>query len=45
MPEPPRTVYVTHGEPSASEALASRIRSQVDASVAVARRGERVLAD
>ena len=45
LPEPPRTVYVTHGEPSASEALASRIRSQVDASVAVARRGERVLAD
>lgn len=45
MPEPPRTVYVVHGEPEAAEALARRIRSDLDCAVAVARLGERVLLD
>ncbi len=43
MPEPPRTVHVVHGETSAAEALAARIRATLDCSVAVARLGERVL--
>jgi metallo-beta-lactamase family protein len=45
MPEPPQTVYIVHGEPPAAEALAERIRSACDCSVAVARLGERVLVD
>jgi metallo-beta-lactamase family protein len=45
MPEAPRTVYVVHGEPTAAEALAERVREAADCAVAVARLGERVLAD
>jgi metallo-beta-lactamase family protein len=42
LPEPPESVYVVHGEPEASGALAERIRAQLDCAVAVPRVGERV---
>jgi metallo-beta-lactamase family protein len=43
MPEPPETVFVVHGEPPASTALAARIRHSLDCTVVVPRVGERVL--
>jgi metallo-beta-lactamase family protein len=45
MPEPPRSVYIVHGEPDASAALAARVREAFDCAVVVPRLGERVLAD
>jgi metallo-beta-lactamase family protein len=42
MPEPPETVYIVHGEPDASTALADRIRARFDCAVAVPRLAERV---
>lgn len=41
----PRTVYVNHGEPPASEALMRAIESQLGLSAFVPRRGERVRLD
>ena len=41
-PEPPRVVYVVHGEPAASRALADRVRDELDLMAVVARDGERV---
>lgn len=41
-PEPPQVVYVVHGEPEASDALADRIRSQLGWLAVVPRDGERV---
>jgi metallo-beta-lactamase family protein len=43
MPEPPETVYVVHGEPDASAALAATVRASLDATVVVPRLGERVI--
>jgi metallo-beta-lactamase family protein len=43
MPEPPETVYVVHGEPAASRALAERVRERVDCAVAIPRIGEKVV--
>ncbi|GAB3050220.1 MBL fold metallo-hydrolase [Intrasporangium mesophilum] len=43
MREPPESVYVVHGEPAASAALAERIRHSIDCAVVVPRVGERVL--
>jgi metallo-beta-lactamase family protein len=40
--EPPQQVFVNHGEPEAAEALAARIREQLDVAVDVAVSGERV---
>ena len=45
MPTPPETVYLVHGEPDASVALAARVREAFDCAVVVPRLGERVLAD
>jgi metallo-beta-lactamase family protein len=42
-PQPPRVVYVVHGEPAASAALAGRIGSELGWLAVVARDGERVL--
>ena len=42
LPEPPETVYVVHGEPEASAALAARVRDELDTAVVVPRVGERV---
>ncbi|WP_024288593.1 MBL fold metallo-hydrolase [Cellulomonas sp. KRMCY2] len=42
MPEPPETVYVTHGEERASRALAERIRRELDLATVVPRLAERV---
>jgi metallo-beta-lactamase family protein len=39
---PPRQVFVNHGEPAASEALAERIRRELDVAVDVPQAGERV---
>ncbi|MGD9999156.1 MAG: MBL fold metallo-hydrolase RNA specificity domain-containing protein, partial [Ilumatobacteraceae bacterium] len=39
-PEPPETVYVVHGEPQASAALASEIRRELDWSATVPALGE-----
>jgi metallo-beta-lactamase family protein len=41
-PEPPRVVYVVHGEPAASRALADRVRDELDLMAVVARDGEKV---
>lgn len=43
MPQPPETVYVVHGEPSASASLAGRIHDTIDTTVVVPRLGERVV--
>jgi metallo-beta-lactamase family protein len=43
MSEPPETVYVVHGEPEASRALADRIRQRLDCAVAIPRLGEKVM--
>ena len=45
LPEPPRTVYVVHGEPQASRAFAARIRDDLDWCAVVPRQGERVRLD
>ncbi|GGB76878.1 beta-Casp domain-containing protein [Knoellia flava TL1] len=45
LPRPPESVFVTHGEPSSAQALAERIRSELDAAVIVPRLGERVRVD
>jgi len=42
-PELPRTVYVVHGEPTASRALADRIQDELGIVAVVPRLGERVL--
>lgn len=42
-PEPPGAVYVVHGEPSGSEALARRIRDELGWTAVVPRLDERVL--
>ena len=39
-PEPPQVVYVVHGEPASSAALAARIRSELDLLAVVPRDGE-----
>jgi metallo-beta-lactamase family protein len=41
-PEPPRVVYVVHGEPAASRALADRVRAELGLVAVVARDGEKV---
>ena len=41
-PTPPNVVYVVHGEPSASERLAARIRDELGLLTVVARDGEKV---
>jgi metallo-beta-lactamase family protein len=43
MPRPPETVYVVHGEPGSSTALAEQLRAGLDASVVLPRLGERVV--
>ena len=43
LPAPPRTVYVVHGDPEASDALADRVRKALDCPVVVPDMGERVL--
>jgi metallo-beta-lactamase family protein len=45
LPTPPETVYLVHGEPDASDALAQRVRKAFDCPVVVPRLGERVVAD
>lgn len=40
--EPPRQVFVNHGEPEAAKALAERIREELDVAVVVPQPGERV---
>ena len=40
--EPPRQVFVNHGEPQAAEALATRIRQELDVAAVVPAAGERV---
>ncbi|MFJ9392047.1 MBL fold metallo-hydrolase RNA specificity domain-containing protein [Nocardioides sp. NPDC101246] len=42
-PELPRTVYVVHGEPASSRALADRIQDELGTVAVVPRLGERVL--
>lgn len=42
LPEAPEALYVVHGEPEASEALAQRVRDELDWTVVVPRLGERV---
>jgi len=42
-PEPPRTVYVVHGEPPAARELATRISSELGWVAVVPRYRERVL--
>ena len=42
-PEPPRVVYVVHGEPTSSAALAERVRDDLGWCAVVPRQGERVL--
>lgn len=44
-PEAPRVVYVVHGEPSSSAALAVRIRDELGWCAVVPRQGERVRLD
>ncbi len=44
-PKPPSVVYVVHGEPSASAALADRIRAELGWTAVVARDGEVVRLD
>jgi metallo-beta-lactamase family protein len=43
LPEPPETVFVTHGEPESAHALADEVRERTGATVVVPRLGERVL--
>ncbi|HQR27227.1 MAG TPA: MBL fold metallo-hydrolase [Nocardioides sp.] len=45
LPRPPRTVYVVHGEPAASEALAARISEALGWSAVTPRFRERVRLD
>ena len=44
-PQPPRTVYVVHGEPAAAQALATRIATELGWTAVVPSSGERVLLD
>lgn len=44
-PEPPRTVFVVHGEPPAAARLAERIRTELGWTAVCPRYGERVLLD
>ncbi|MDR7255142.1 metallo-beta-lactamase family protein [Nocardioides sp. BE266] len=44
-PQPPRTVYVVHGEPRSAEALAGRIADELGWTAVVPSYGERVLLD
>jgi metallo-beta-lactamase family protein len=44
-PEPPRVVYVVHGEPHATHALARRITDDLGWCAVVPRYGERVRLD
>ena len=41
-PQPPKVVYVVHGEPAASRALADRVRAELGLMAVVARDGEKV---
>lgn len=43
MPAPPECVYLVHGEPEASAALASRVREVFDCPVVLPRLGEKVV--
>ena len=45
LPEQPRSVFVTHGEPRGAQALARRIREETSAATVVPRLGERVRVD
>ena len=45
LPSPPESVFVIHGEPPSAQALAGRIRAELDAAVVVPRLGERVRID
>ena len=45
LPQPPQTVYIVHGEASASERLAVRLRDETDLCVVVPEPGERVRLD
>ncbi len=45
MPQPPRTVYVVHGERHASAALAARVRNELGWCAVVPRPGERVVVE
>lgn len=44
-PRPPEVVYLVHGEPSASQALAARVRSELGWAAVVPRDGEMVRLD
>lgn len=41
-PSPPKVLYVVHGEPESSAALAARVRSELGGLTVVPRDGERV---
>jgi metallo-beta-lactamase family protein len=43
MPTPPECIYVVHGEPESSAALAARLRERFDCPVVVPRLGEKVV--
>jgi metallo-beta-lactamase family protein len=43
--KPPHSVYVVHGEPTASAALARRLEAELGLCAIVAPEGERVLLD
>lgn len=45
LPEPPETVYLVHGEPDSSAALARRITAELGWQAVVPRRGEKVRLD
>ncbi|HEY3437669.1 MAG TPA: MBL fold metallo-hydrolase RNA specificity domain-containing protein, partial [Actinotalea sp.] len=45
LPEPPRTVYVVHGELESSRALAARITAELGWTATTPRWGERVRLD
>jgi metallo-beta-lactamase family protein len=45
LPEPPHSIYIVHGQPEASAALAERCRELYDCPVVLPRLGERVVAD
>ncbi len=45
LPEPPRTVYVVHGEPDPAQALAGRIHDELGWTAVLPRYGERVRLD
>lgn len=45
LPEPPHSIYIVHGQPEASSALAERCRELYECPVVLPRLGERVVAD